>query len=115
MPAYGLAHLRPTTAPPHDEVLEYLERIQATMDPFGGRFLVHGTQVEVVEGVWPGSLVLIEFPDAETARKWYASPAYREILHLRTDHLVGDLILVDGCGDDHDSAQLAATLRAARN
>ena len=32
------------------------------------------------------------------ARAWYESPAYQEILHLRTDHLVGDVILVEGVG-----------------
>ncbi|MET0233504.1 MAG: DUF1330 domain-containing protein [Kibdelosporangium sp.] len=112
MTAYGLAHLRQPTGPLHSEVFEYMERIQATMDPFGARFLVHGAEVEVMEGVWPGSLVLIEFPSIEDAREWYNSPAYREILRLRADHLVGDLILVDGAGPDHDSAALAGRLRA---
>jgi uncharacterized protein (DUF1330 family) len=73
---------------------------------------VHGAEVEVFEGEWPGSLVLIEFPGIEVAREWYASAAYQEILHLRADHIPGDLILVDGCGPDHDSAELAAALRA---
>jgi uncharacterized protein (DUF1330 family) len=111
MTAYGLAHLRQPAGPLHPEVFEYLERIQATMDPFGAKFLVHGAPVEVMEGVWPGSLVLIEFPSLEAAHKWYDSPAYREILHLRANHLVGDLILVEGAGPEHDSAELAAQLR----
>ena len=45
MPAYALAHLR--TPQINDEVLEYIERIQATLDPYGGRFLVHGAEVDV--------------------------------------------------------------------
>ncbi len=45
MTAYALAHLyTPNT---HDDVLLYLERIQATLDPFGGTFLAHGPDVEV--------------------------------------------------------------------
>ncbi|EOD58748.1 hypothetical protein H480_42600 [Amycolatopsis vancoresmycina DSM 44592] len=96
-----------------EEVFEYMERIQATLDPHGGKFLVHGAQVEVREGEWPGALVVIEFPSLAAAREWYDSPAYREILRLRADHIPGDLILVDGCGPDHDSAALAAALRAA--
>ena len=112
MTAYGLAHLRPP-AVLAAQVYEYLERIQATLDPFGGTFLVHGTPVEVMEGAWPGTLVLIEFPTMAHAREWYASPAYREILHLRADHIPGDLILAEGCGPDHDSAALAAVMRAA--
>ncbi|ONI87612.1 hypothetical protein ALI144C_08505 [Actinosynnema sp. ALI-1.44] len=111
MTAYGIAHLR-QAGPLHDEVYEYLERIQATMDPFGGRFLVHGGAMEVLEGVWPGAVVMIEFPSMDVARQWYRSPAYQEILPLRADHLVGDLVLTEGCGPDHDSAQFAADLRA---
>ncbi|WP_394363441.1 DUF1330 domain-containing protein [Amycolatopsis sp. SB7-3] len=113
MTAYGIAHLRPTGAPT-EEVLEYLERIQDTLDPFGGKFLVHGNEIEVVEGEWPGALVMIGFPSLAVAREWYASPAYREILHLRADHIPGDLILVEGCGPDHDSAAMAAELREAQ-
>ncbi|MEV6442445.1 DUF1330 domain-containing protein [Amycolatopsis sp. NPDC051716] len=112
MTAYGLAHLRPPAVLP-EEVFQYLERIQATLDPYGGKFLVHGAPVQVVEGDWPGGLVLIEFPSLAVAREWYGSPAYREILSLRADHIPGDLILVEGCGPDHDSAALAAALRAA--
>ena len=40
--AYAIAHLR--TPQFNDDVLDYLERIQATLDPFGGRFLVHGAE-----------------------------------------------------------------------
>jgi uncharacterized protein (DUF1330 family) len=112
MTAYGIAHMHPPAVLP-EEVFEYLERIQATLDPYGGKFLVHGAQVEVREGEWPGALVVIEFPDLAAARGWYDSPAYREILRMRADHIPGDLILVDGCGPDHDSAALAAALRAA--
>ncbi|MDJ0384544.1 DUF1330 domain-containing protein [Streptomyces sp. G-G2] len=88
MPAYGCAHLRSRRN--HSDVLEYLERIQATLDPFAGRSVIHGPPAEVVEGTWPGSMVLIEFPNLPDARAWYDSPAYRTILHLRTDQVKGD-------------------------
>lgn len=110
MTAYGLAHLRPP-AELHEDVYLYLERIQATLDPYGGKFLVHGNRPEVKEGVWPGALVVIEFPGLDAARTWYDSPAYREILPLRADHIAGDLVIVDGCGAGHDSAAMAAKMR----
>ncbi|MEV4111259.1 DUF1330 domain-containing protein [Nonomuraea sp. NPDC049695] len=110
MTAYALAHLLP--AEPHEEVYEYMERIQATLDPFGGRFVVHGAPVEVREGEWPGALVIIEFPSIEQARAWYDSPAYQDIRRLRADHIPGDLVLVDGVEPDHDSAAMAAEMRA---
>ncbi|WP_410660735.1 DUF1330 domain-containing protein [Amycolatopsis sp. lyj-112] len=111
MTAYGIAHLRPADVLA-EEVFEYMERIQATLDPFGGKFLVHGAAPQVVEGEWPGALVMIEFPSLEVAREWYDSPAYQEIVHLRADHMPGDLILIEGCGPEHDSAAMAAGLRA---
>ncbi|TXS35337.1 DUF1330 domain-containing protein, partial [Streptomyces sp. t39] len=76
MTAYAIARLMPT-GQPHDEVLDYIERIQATMDPYEGRFLVHGTAHEVMEGDWPGSVVVIGFPSLDAARAWYDSDAYR--------------------------------------
>ncbi|MYT93629.1 DUF1330 domain-containing protein [Streptomyces sp. SID8359] len=115
MTAYAIAHLRPADGPVHDEVLSYIERIQATMEPYGGRFLVHGAEVEVVEGEWPGALVLVAFPGVEEIRAWYASPAYQEILPLRTRHFDGDVVMVPGVGPEYDAPATAAAMRAARD
>ncbi|GEA87020.1 DUF1330 domain-containing protein [Cellulomonas cellasea] len=111
MSAYAVAHL---TAPPShlpDEVLEYMERIQATLDPHGGRFVVHGGTVEVQEGAWPGTVVVIEFPDLPAARAWYGSEAYTALKPLRTRNVPGHAILVDGVSADYDPAETAAALR----
>src|SRR5215207_6104265 len=105
MSAYAIAHLR--TPQFNADVVEYLERIQDTLDPFGGRFLVHGGEVEVREGEWPGTIVVIEFPDGEAARGWYESPGYQAILHLRTDHIDGEAIIVRGVPDDYDVTRTA--------
>lgn len=107
--AYAIAHLRDLQI--NDDVLAYMERIQATLDPFGGRFVVHGATVEVREGPWPGTVVVISFPDIDAARGWYDSPAYQDILHLRTDHIDGSAILVEGVGAEYDASRTAAVLR----
>lgn len=111
MTAYALAHLRTPTI--NEDVLRYIETVQDTMDPYGGRFLVHGGEVEVKEGSWPGTVVIIEFPDMTAARAWYGSAAYREILPLRADNVAGDAILVEGVGADYDPRMTAAALRDA--
>ncbi|MFF4323848.1 DUF1330 domain-containing protein [Streptomyces sp. NPDC001568] len=110
MPAYGFAHLRSRRH--HPDVIEYLERIRATLDPFAGHFVIHGPPAEVVEGTWPGSMVLIEFPGLPEARAWYDSPAYQAILRLRADHIEGDLLLIEGVGPTYDPAERARKLRA---
>lgn len=104
--AYAIAHLRSVDFGP--DIVEYLQRIDATLEPFDGRFIVHGARVEVLEGDWPGDIVVIAFADLATARAWYASPAYQAILALRTDNAQGDVILVPGCDPDHRGADLLA-------
>ncbi|MER7729453.1 DUF1330 domain-containing protein [Streptomyces erythrochromogenes] len=110
MTAYAIAHIRPETM--NEDILTYIETMQSTLDPFGGSFLVHGKEVEVLEGPFPGTVVVIGFPDIERARAWYASDAYRAILPLRTKHIPGEVILVEGVPAGYDAAQTAAGLRA---
>ncbi|CAL9527018.1 DUF1330 domain-containing protein [Streptomyces sp. Tu 3180] len=109
MPAYAIAHLREAAA--HPEIAEYIERITATFEPHGGRFLVHGAQHEVKEGDWPGHVVVIGFPGIAEARAWWDSPAYREIAPLRSRHIEGDIILVEGVPADYDPARTAQAVR----
>ncbi|WP_329283515.1 DUF1330 domain-containing protein [Streptomyces sp. NBC_01451] len=111
MPAYAIAHLQEAT--PHPDIAEYIERIPATFEPYGGRFLVHFTQHEVKEGSWPGSVVVIGFPGITEARAWWDSPAYQEIAPLRSRHVQGDIILVDGVPEGYDPTGSAKMLRAA--
>ena len=82
MSTYLINHLRIPYGLPKPDNLKYLEQVEATFEPFGGKWLVLDAQVEVLEGQWPGSVVLMEFPDMDTARRWYESPEYQEILHL---------------------------------
>ena len=99
MTTYGLGLLQDVRMGP--PIVEYLERIDATLAPYDGRFIVHGGQMEMLEGTNPGVLIVIEFPDADRAREWYASPAYQEILPLRTENAESTIFLVDGVGRDH--------------
>ena len=67
--AYAIGHLHNVTMGP--EIVEYLRRIDATLEAFGGRFIIHGGNVEVMEGSWSGDLIVIAFPDVDLARAWY--------------------------------------------
>lgn len=109
MPAYAVAHMRHVTM--GQPIVEYLRRIDATLAPFGGRFVVHGGESEVLEGTWPGHLIVIEFPDRERVHAWYSSGAYQQILPLRTGSSDSDVIVVDGVGRDHAATDLLARAR----
>ncbi|MHC5258630.1 DUF1330 domain-containing protein [Streptomyces sp. UC4497] len=113
MTAYAIAVLGITPGAPHPDVLTYIERVQSTFAPYGGRFLVHGKKGEWLEGEPLGGIVMVEFPDLEAAHAWYASPAYQEILPLRTDHLPGSLVFLEGVPETYDAGRTAAAMRAA--
>jgi uncharacterized protein (DUF1330 family) len=82
-------------------IVAYLQRIDATLAPYGGRFLVHGATADVREGADPGAVIVIEFPDRTGARQWYGSAAYGEILALRTENAVSTVLLLDGVEEPH--------------
>jgi uncharacterized protein (DUF1330 family) len=99
MRTYAIAHVQSVT--PGPAIVEYLERIDATIAPYEGRFLVHGDPADVREGDFGGDLIVIEFPDRGRAVGWYESAAYREIVGLRTENTTGWVVLVDGVPDGH--------------
>jgi uncharacterized protein (DUF1330 family) len=50
----------------------------------GGRFLVRGGELAVLESDWqPSRLVVLEFKDLAAAKRWYKSEAYQEAKELR--------------------------------
>ncbi|MFC6018138.1 DUF1330 domain-containing protein [Plantactinospora solaniradicis] len=112
MTTYLINHLRIPGGVPNEKGLSYLEQVEATVAPYGGKWLAQG-DATVVEGAWPGSVVLMEFPDRTAAENWYNSPEYQAILPLRVDNAISDLILVDSVGPDFTVAGFAQQVRAA--
>lgn len=83
----------------HDAQLyeQYKGRVQATLDPYGGRFLVRGGRTELLEGDWnPPRLVVLEFPSTADARAWWSSEEYAEPKSLRQRSAVTQMILAEG-------------------
>ena len=80
-----------------DTYAGYRALVPATLERYGGRFLVRGGAVERLEGECPiGRVVVIEFETAEQARRWYHSEGYQAAKAIRTSASIGDLILVEG-------------------
>ena len=76
---------------------EYRRLVTPTLEKHGGRFIVRGGAIEVLEGAWrPGRLVIIEFPSAERARAWWSSPEYTEAKLIRQATSDGTLVIVEG-------------------
>ena len=104
MTAYAMAHLRSVDM--NAEIVEYLQRIDDTLTPHGGRFLVHGKTPEVVDGTFVGVVVVIEFPDLDHAHAWYRSADYQAILQFRTRNSDGGAFVVDGVAPGYRASSL---------
>ncbi len=95
MPAYVIAAV--TEARDQPALIEYRRRNTDVVAAHGGRFVVRGGAHETLEGDWdPVRLVVIEFPDAESARRWYHSDDYAPLRELRQAASDTDIVLVEG-------------------
>ena len=104
MTAYALATLQNVKM--GDDIVRYLERIDDTLAPYQGVFLVHGGKKQELEGHWPGDVVVIGFPDLSAAEAWYRSPEYAAIKPLRTNNSSADIILISGVGEGHKATDV---------
>ena len=63
----------------------------------GGRFVARGGELAVFEGDWqPSRLVILECPDLETAKRWYASENYQAANKLRDGAANLNMVAVEG-------------------
>jgi uncharacterized protein (DUF1330 family) len=92
--AYVIASIEVTDP---ETYAEYRAQVLPTVERYGGRFLVRGGNSEILEGSWqPQRVVVLEFPDADAARRWHSSDEYRPLIELRQRASNGNLLLVEG-------------------
>jgi len=76
---------------------DYKKMVPESLAKFGGRFVVRGGRTETLEGSWaPKRFVMVEFPDMERARAWWASADYAEAKALRQATSSTEMIVVEG-------------------
>ena len=76
---------------------EYIEKVPAIIQRYGGRYLARGGKTEVVEGDWePNLIVILEFPSTEQAKRFYDSDEYKEFKEARHRAGPSKMILVEG-------------------
>jgi uncharacterized protein (DUF1330 family) len=94
VPAYVIAQLKITDPEGFEE---YRKMVPETIARYGGKYVVRGGKMEVLEGqVNPERLVIIEFENAERAKQWWSCEEYREAKALRQRTAQTDLIIVAG-------------------
>ncbi len=94
MPAYVIVETNVSDAEHYER---YKEAAPPAIAAYGGRYLVRGGELAVLEGDWnPARVVILEFPDLETARRWYASEEYRAARTLREGAAKLHMVAVEG-------------------
>ena len=95
MPAYLVVDV----AAVHDagRYARYRGEVTAGLEAAGGRYLVRGGALEVLEGDWrPGRLVVVEFPSTAAAKRWWGSPDYASLRQLRQQSTTTHMLVVEG-------------------
>jgi uncharacterized protein (DUF1330 family) len=94
MAAYVVANVQITDP---ERYPEYRDRVVETVARYGGKYLVRGGKVDVLEGDWdPQRLVIIEFESVERCYEWYNSLEYTPLTHLRHEVAETQLVIVAG-------------------
>jgi uncharacterized protein (DUF1330 family) len=94
MAAYIIARVKVTDP---EQYKKYTALTPAAIAGFGGRFVVRGGAVKVLEGPPEDRrIVVIEFPDLEQAQAFYDSETYRHARSVRAGAAEAELILVPG-------------------
>lgn len=83
----------------HDMALyeQYRAQVPAIIAHYGGRYLVRGGAVEVVEGDLSAQRqVILEFPDMTSLKAFYFSKEYAPLIAIRQRAATGSIVLIEG-------------------
>jgi uncharacterized protein (DUF1330 family) len=94
MPAYIIIDLEITDPVNYEE---YKKLAGATVQKYGGQYIVRGGKWETLEGDWkPKRIVVLQFENAERAKAWLNSPEYAEPRKMRHCTARTQMIVVEG-------------------
>jgi uncharacterized protein (DUF1330 family) len=92
--AYIYGDIEITDGGPYEE---YRRLVPAIIAAHGGRYLVRGGAVSLLEGdASPRRVVILEFPDMERLLAFYNSAEYQPLKALRQGCSTGNLVAVAG-------------------
>ncbi len=83
----------------HDQVQyrEYVKRVPRLVEKHGGDYLIRGGNPVILEGSWqPERLVVLRFPDTQSARAFLDDPGYVPVKAIRHQAAETNLVLAEG-------------------
>ena len=76
---------------------EYKKLAGATVEQYGGKYIVRGGKTEVLEGNWkPKRIVILEFPTVDRAKEWLNCEEYREPRKMRHRTAKSNMLVIEG-------------------
>src|SRR5436190_23607428 len=97
MPAYIISLVKPMDK---DGIEKYRKIAAETIAQYGGRYVIRGGGLiaETLEGepTEAKRVVVLEFPDLDSAKAWYESPEYAEALEIKQTAMERTMILAEG-------------------
>ena len=94
MPAYVIAMVNVKNPELYST---YTAQTPSIIQKYGGKFIARGGEVEMLSGdPVKERVVLLEFPDVASIRRWHESPEYQEIVRIRYAASEGKVFTVEG-------------------
>jgi uncharacterized protein (DUF1330 family) len=94
MPAYVIVEIDIIDPSGYEE---YKKLASATVEKYGGKYIVRGGRTDVLEGNWkPKRIVVLEFESMERAKEWLNSDEYREPRKMRHRTAKTNMLVVEG-------------------
>lgn len=98
MPAYVIVQV---TITDQEKYKAYVKLTPASIEKYGGKFIVRGGAAEDLEGRWDvPRIVVLEFESVEKAKEWYDSPEYRRARSVREGGAQMIMTVVEGCAPE---------------
>ncbi len=95
MPAFAIVDTKIENS---EEYEGYKALARPIAEKFGGKYLVRGGDIKVVEAdLWqPTRMVVMEFPDMASAEAFYNSEEYAPVRKIRHDNSKCSFVIVEG-------------------
>ncbi len=95
MPAYLIVDTKIKDAEAYED---YKSKAKPIAEKYGGQYRARGGELDIIESdLWsPTRLVIIEFPDMDSARKFADSEEYRPVKAIRNANADCTVVLLDG-------------------
>ena len=74
---------------------EYASKVYPIIERHGGTYVAVDKAADVRDGEWPFvRTVIVAYPNYDTAKAWYDSPEYREIIPIRKRAIDANIVIV---------------------